>query len=69
MIVRMTMSIGERALKMLSNYCITWGYIVEQMKTKYGYSPESTEQMSLGEIELYIDAIWEDFVEKKEREQ
>lgn len=47
------------------NYTITWKYIVERMKSKYGFAPDSTEQLSAGELERYIQGIWEELFEKK----
>ena len=47
------------------NYTITRKYIVERMKSKYGFAPDNTEQLSMGEIELYIQAIWQELFDKK----
>lgn len=49
---------------MLQDYSITWQYIVETMKEKYGIQPDSTEKFSMREIEAYIETIWEEYVDK-----
>ena len=46
---------------MRNNYFITWKYIVEQMESKFGISPNNTELFSMGELEAYINDIWDDF--------
>ena len=43
------------------SFMITWRYIVEQMESKFGISLNSTELFSMGEIEAYIEDIWNDF--------
>lgn len=47
------------------DYSITWKYIVERMKSKYGFAPDNTEQLSMGEIERYIQDIWMEIFDKK----
>lgn len=47
------------------DYTITWKYIVERMKSKYGFAPDSSEHLSMGELELYIQAIWQELFDKK----
>lgn len=46
-------------------YTITWKYIVERMKSKYGFDPDSLEQLSMGELERYIQDIWMELFDKK----
>lgn len=45
------------------NYTITWKYIVERMKSKYGFAPDSTEHLSMHE--RYIQVIWMELFDKK----
>ncbi len=40
---------------------LTWDYIVEQMKEKYGIRIEYEEQLSLLEIEACIEKIFNDY--------
>lgn len=40
---------------------LTWNYIVEQMKEKYGIRIEYEEQLDLLEIEAYIEKIFNDY--------
>lgn len=47
------------------NYTITWKYIVERMKIKYGFGIDNTEQLSMGELERYIQDIWMELFDKK----
>ena len=51
------------------DYCITWSYIVERMGTKYGFYPNNTEKLSMGEIEKYLNDIWNEFFEMKLAEE
>ena len=46
---------------MTQDYSITWQYIVEKMKEKYGIQPDSTEKLSFGEIEAYLEYIWNEY--------
>ena len=43
------------------SFMITWKHIVEKMESKFGISPNNTELFSMGEIEAYIEDIWDDF--------
>lgn len=43
------------------DYSITWGYVVQKMKEKYGICVESNEKFSFGELMLYMNQIWDDF--------
>ena len=46
---------------MKQSLTLTWDYIVEQMKEKYGIRIESDEQFSLFEIEACIEKIFNDY--------
>lgn len=48
-----------------ADYSITWKYIVEQMDKNFGIPFDSTELFSMGEIEAYIEKIWNDFFYEK----
>ena len=45
------------------DYTITWAQIVERMREKFGFAPDSTEPLSMGEIEAYIEKIWDEHFE------
>ena len=45
------------------DYSITWKYIVDKIRDEYGISPESEEKLSFGEIEAYMNKIWDDYFE------
>lgn len=49
------------------DYSITWKYIVEAMKSKYGFAPDNTERLSYGELKAYMDGIWDDWYELCEK--
>lgn len=49
---------------MTQDYSITWQYIVEKMKEKYGIQPDSTEKFSFGEIKAYLECIWDEYFDK-----
>lgn len=46
---------------MVVDYGITWQYIVEKMRNKYDIAPNSTEKFSFGEIEGYLEKIWDEY--------
>ena len=50
------------------DYSITWAYIVKRMKSKFGISIESEEKFSFGEIQKYIDDIWNEYFEMLKKE-
>lgn len=43
------------------DYSITWSYIVEKMSEKCGIKPDSTDKISMGEIERRIEDIWSEY--------
>lgn len=47
----------EDYVSVMEDYTITWQYLIEKMKEKYGISPDSTERFSLGEIEYKLECI------------
>ena len=49
----------------VTDYSITWKYIVEQMDKKFGIPFNSKELFAMGEIEAYIKKIWNDFFNEK----
>ncbi len=48
----------------MNDSCITWKYICDEMDNRFGIDPKSDEKFSFGEIERYLEAIWEDYVDK-----
>lgn len=48
---------------MTMDYSITWAYIVDAMKEKFGISPDNTDKHSFYEIERMMDIIWNDHVD------
>lgn len=51
------------------DYCITWAYIVSRMESRYGFSPNSEERLSFGEVERYLADIWTEFFELRYQEE
>ena len=53
-------------------YCITWEYIVYQMRKRYKIAPTNKTPLSMGEIERMINEIWYEYpgydaAQKKEK--
>lgn len=46
----------------LKEYYITWKYIVQKMEERFGIKPDSTEKISMHEIERRMDSIWNEFI-------
>ena len=46
------------------DYSITWAYIVEIMKSKFGVGPDDETKHSMYEIEKMLDIIWSEHVDK-----
>ena len=51
------------------DYSLTWAYIVEQMREKYGIKIDSTEHFSKREITKYIEGIWDEYFEQIHRQE
>ena len=49
---------------MITNHTISWGYIVNRMKNKYGISPDDREKFSMAEINQYIENIWDEYCDE-----
>ena len=45
------------------DYTINWKYIVDKMEEKFGLKPDSTEKLSMGDIQRKIEKIWEEYVD------
>lgn len=45
------------------DYSINWKYIVDKMEEKFGLKPDSTEKLSMGEIDRKIEEIWGEYVD------
>lgn len=52
----------------MTNYCITWGYIVRKMEERFGIKPTSTEEFSMGEIKRYMESIWNEFFQERDKQ-
>ena len=48
----------------MRDYSITWEYICVRMKEKFGIPTDDTEKFSFGEIERYLECIWDEYVDK-----
>ena len=48
----------------MRDYSITWEYICARMKEKFGIPTNDTEKFSFGEIERYLECIWDEYVDK-----
>ncbi len=54
----------------MTDYSITWGYIVSVMREKFGIAPDSDEKFAYGDLSRKLNQIWSDyFDELYEREQ
>lgn len=49
------------------DYSINWKYIVDKMEEKFVLKPDSTEKLSMGEIERKIEKIWGEYVDILEK--
>lgn len=45
------------------DYSLNWKYIVDKMEEKFGLKPDSTEKLSMGDIQRKIEKIWEEYVD------
>ena len=48
----------------MSDYSISWGYIVSRMESLYGISPNSNDKVAYGEIEQKLKNIWQEYFER-----
>lgn len=51
------------------NGWITWNYIVNTMKEKFGISIDSDEKFSMKEIEAYLEGIYDEYADKKYKKE
>ena len=42
-------------------YYISWGYLVEKMRTRYGIAPTNYSPKSMREIERMLNEIWYEY--------
>lgn len=47
----------------MSDYSISWGYIVSRMESLYGISPDNEEKVAYGDIERRMNYIWQEYFE------
>ena len=47
----------------MSDYSISWGYIVSRMESLYGIKPDSEEKVAYGDIERHMNYIWQEYFE------
>ena len=45
------------------DYSLNWKYIVDKMEEKFGLKPDSTEKLSMGDIQRKIEKIWVEYVD------
>ena len=45
------------------DYSISWAYIVDRMKSRFGLNPDNEDKLSFGEIEKYLGDIWVEYFE------
>lgn len=53
----------------MTDYSITWGYIVSRMESLYGISHDNEEKVAFGEIEKNMAYIWQEYFEMRYREE
>ena len=47
----------------MTDYSISWAYIVDRMKSRFGLSPDNEDKLSFGEIEKHLGDIWAEYFE------
>ena len=52
----------------MSDYSISWAYIVSKMEERYGMPPDNEEKMAFGDIEKYLSEIWSEYVDIKDHD-
>lgn len=50
---------GVKELKM-SDYCITWKYIVDKMSERFNIQPDNEERYEMWYFEKRLELIWEE---------
>lgn len=53
----------------MSDYTISWGYIVSRMESLFGLKPDDEERFWFIEIERHVAYIWQEYFEMKYREE
>ena len=46
------------------DYSISWKYIVDKMRDKYGISPDNEEKVAFGKITALMLDIWDDYFDR-----
>jgi len=47
----------------MSDYSISWAYIVSRMESLYGIAPDNEEKVAYGDIERRMNYIWQEYFE------
>ena len=47
----------------MTDYSISWGYIVARMKSLYGISSDDDNRVPYGDIEKRMNYIWQEYFE------
>lgn len=45
----------------MSDYSISWGYIVSRMESLYGVEPNDEEKVAYCDITRHLDYIWQEY--------
>lgn len=45
----------------MSDYSISWGYIVSRMESLYGVEPDNEEKIAYCDITRRLDYIWQEY--------
>lgn len=53
----------------MTDYSISWGYIVSRMESLYGISPDNEEKVAFGDIERRMYYIWHEYFEILDNEE
>ena len=47
----------------MSDYSVSWGYIVSRMESLYGISSDDDNRVAYGDIERRMNYIWQEYFE------
>lgn len=47
----------------MTDFLMSWGYIVSRMESLYGISPDNEEKVAFGDIERRMNYIWQEYFE------
>lgn len=48
----------------MSDYCITWKYIVDKMSERFNIQPDNEERYEMWYFEKRLELIWEEYFDE-----